>query len=109
MAHQGRPLEVLHELLAAPEFADGGYCGVAGHLGHIPEFVAIQRALRRWMKRAQKTRIHALTRFVRTLQQDLHAVEAAVTEPWSNGPVGGHINRLKTLRASNCFAHACCP
>jgi transposase len=54
--------------------------------------------LRRWMKRAQKTGIHALTRFVRTLQQDLRAVEAAVTEPWSNGPVEGHINRLKTLK-----------
>ncbi|MGA8437641.1 MAG: transposase [Candidatus Sulfotelmatobacter sp.] len=39
-----------------------------------------------------------LTRFVRTSQQDLGAVEAAVTEPWSNGPVEGHINRLKTLK-----------
>jgi transposase len=28
----------------------------------------------------------------------LGAVEGAVTEPWSNGPVEGHINRLKTLR-----------
>jgi predicted CoA-substrate-specific enzyme activase len=46
MAHQGRPLEVLQELLASPEFADGEYFGVAGHLGHIPEFVATQRALR---------------------------------------------------------------
>jgi transposase len=35
---------------------------------------------------------------VRTLRQDLGAVEGAVTEPWSNGPVEGHINRLKTLR-----------
>jgi transposase len=40
----------------------------------------------------------ALTRFVRTLQQDLRAVEAAVAEPWSNGLVEGHINRLKTLK-----------
>jgi transposase len=55
-------------------------------------------ALRRWMKRAQKTGIYALTRFVRTLQQDLRAVEAAVTKPWSNGPVEGHINSLKTLQ-----------
>ena len=42
--------------------------------------------------------IHALELFVRTLKQDLSAVEAAVTEPWSNGPVEGHINRLKTLK-----------
>jgi hypothetical protein len=53
---------------------------------------------RRWMKRARKAGIHALTRFARTLQQDLRAIEAAVTEPWSNGPVEGHINRLKMLK-----------
>jgi transposase len=50
------------------------------------------------MKRAQKTGIYALIRFVRTLNQDLGAVEAAVTEPWSNAPVEGQINRLKTLK-----------
>ena len=54
--------------------------------------------LQRWMERAQKTGIHALQRFVRTLKQDLRAVQAAVTEPWSNGPVEGHINRLKTIK-----------
>jgi transposase len=37
-------------------------------------------------------------RFVRTLKQDLSAVEAGVSEPWSNGPVEGHINRLKMLK-----------
>ncbi len=46
MAHQGRPLEVLEQLLAQPEFAGAEYFGVSGHLGHISEFAAIQRALR---------------------------------------------------------------
>jgi predicted CoA-substrate-specific enzyme activase len=45
-AHQGRPLEVLEQLLADPDFADAEYFGVSGHLGHISEFAAIQRALR---------------------------------------------------------------
>jgi hypothetical protein len=54
--------------------------------------------LHHWLTRAQATDIHALQRFVRTLRLDLSAVEGAVTEPWSNGPVEGHINRLKTLR-----------
>jgi transposase len=54
--------------------------------------------LHSWMERAQNSGIHAMTRFVRTLKQDLNAIEAAVTEPWSNGPVEGHINRLKTLK-----------
>ena len=45
IAHQGRPLDVLDQLLAAPEFADAEYFGVSGQLGHISEFAAIQRAL----------------------------------------------------------------
>jgi len=32
------------------------------------------------------------------LKQDLSAVEAAVSEPWSNGPVEGQLNRLKMLK-----------
>ena len=54
--------------------------------------------LHRWMEEARNTGIHALVRFVRTLKQDLKAVEAAVSHRWSNGPVEGHINRLKTLK-----------
>ncbi|MEP7309370.1 MAG: ISL3 family transposase [Acidobacteriota bacterium] len=56
------------------------------------------RTLHRWMARATATEIDAMQRFVRKLRQDLGAVEGAVTERWSNGPVEGHINRLKTLR-----------
>lgn len=54
--------------------------------------------LHSWLEQAQNSGIHAITRFVRTLKQDLGAVEAAVTEPWSNGPVEGHVNRLKTIK-----------
>ena len=54
--------------------------------------------LHRWMERARNTGIHALVRFVRTLKQDLRAVEAAVSQRWSNGPVEGQINRLKMLK-----------
>jgi transposase len=50
------------------------------------------------MKRAENTGIHALQRFVRTLQQDLGTVEAAIQQPWSNGPVEGQMNRLKLLK-----------
>jgi len=44
-AHQGRPLEVLGRLLAAPPFAGAEFFGVSGALGHITEVAAIQRAL----------------------------------------------------------------
>ncbi len=46
VAHQGRPLEVLKDVLARREFADAEYFGVSGQLGHVPEVAAIQRALR---------------------------------------------------------------
>ena len=46
MPHQGRPLDVLKESLAGAGFADAKYFGVSGHLGHLTEVAAIQRALR---------------------------------------------------------------
>jgi len=44
--HQGRPLEMPGQLLAAPEFADAESFGVSGALGNITEVAAIQRAMR---------------------------------------------------------------
>lgn len=46
LAHQGRPLEILDEVLASREFADAKYFGVSGQLGHVSEVAAVQRALR---------------------------------------------------------------
>jgi hypothetical protein len=37
VAHQGRPLQVLREMLAGPELADAESFGVSGQLGHITE------------------------------------------------------------------------
>ena len=51
--------------------------------------------LHRWMEQARKTGIHSLVRFVRTLKQDLSAVEAAVSEPWSNGPARDNLTDSK--------------
>jgi transposase len=80
---------------------------------HCPGFTAMRRlvlsfgtilrvgtvaTLHQWMARAAATDIDATQRFVRRLRHDLGAVEGAVAERWSNGPVEGHINRLKTLR-----------
>ena len=70
--------------------------------------------LHAWMNKATASGIYRMQRFVRTLKQAQSAVEAAVEQNWSNGPVVGHINQL--LRHSsgrcmveqdlNCFAHA---
>ena len=41
-----------------------------------------------------------LRRFARGLQADYEAVKGGLGLPWSNGPVEGHINRLKMLKRS---------
>ena len=46
LAHQGRPLEILNEILGRQEFSDAEYFGVSGQLGHISEVATVQRALR---------------------------------------------------------------
>jgi len=55
-------------------------------------------ALEAWMTKAVASEIEALARFAQGLQEDLAAVKAGLTLPWSNGPVEGHINRLKLLK-----------
>ena len=45
-AHQGAPLAVLGQLLAAPEFEDAEFFGISGSFGDITEVSSIQRALR---------------------------------------------------------------
>ena len=51
-----------------------------------------------WIKMAIGSGFPRIAQFARTLRRDLRAVELAVTEPWSNGPLEGHINRLKMIK-----------
>jgi transposase len=51
-----------------------------------------------WLERARTSAVSALQRFAQGLRDDYAAVKAAITVPWSNGPVEGHINRLKLLK-----------
>ncbi len=55
-------------------------------------------ALAAWMTEATTSGIEALARFAQGLQEDLAAIKAGLTLPWSNGPVEGHITRLKLLK-----------
>ena len=50
------------------------------------------------MDRARASGIALIQNFESRLQRDILAVEAAVTERWSNGPVEGQVNRLKTIK-----------
>jgi transposase len=51
-----------------------------------------------WLARATTSAPSALQRFAQGLRDDYAAVKAGVTLPWSNGPVEGHINRLKLVK-----------
>jgi transposase len=54
--------------------------------------------LESWLARATTRALRAVQRFAQGLRDDDEAVKAGVTLPWSNGPVEGHINRLKLVK-----------
>ena len=56
--------------------------------------------LEQWMAMAFHCGIAEWRTFVRKLQQDQAAVQAGLTLKWNNGPVEGHINRLKLIKRS---------
>jgi transposase len=72
-------------------------------IGLAEEFAALVRGreperLDPWLQRAQNGAVPSLQRFAKRLSTDYDAVRAAVTLDWSNGPVEGQINRLKTIK-----------
>jgi transposase len=53
-----------------------------------------------WLDDAAVCDIDELKGLAKSLKQDYAAVRASLTLPWSNGPVEGHINRLKLIKRS---------
>ena len=51
-----------------------------------------------WLEEAAGCEATAMKRFATGLKKDLEAVRAGLTEPWSNGPVEGFVNKLKLLK-----------
>lgn len=51
-----------------------------------------------WLARAAQSTLAPFRRFARGLCADYAAVYAAMTLPWSQGPIEGHMNRLKLLK-----------
>ena len=54
--------------------------------------------LSEWLTRGEASPDPALRRFAEGIRSDEAPVQAAVTQKWSNGPVEGHVNRLKTIK-----------
>jgi transposase len=83
---------------------------LTAHQADLAEAVALAREfadlvrtrqpdrLEGWLTRAATSALSAVQRFAQGLRDDYAAVKAGVTLPWSNGPVEGHITRLKMLK-----------
>lgn len=80
-------------------------CGVelAAALDLADEFADLIRkrstgTLSEWLTRGEASPDPDLRRFAEGIRRDEASVHAALTETWSNGPVEGHVNRLKTIK-----------
>jgi len=51
-----------------------------------------------WRKSAEESSIAELCSFAQSLERDYDAVKAGLTLIWSQGPVEGHVHRLKLLK-----------
>jgi len=53
-----------------------------------------------WLLDVETSHLPELESFARGIQQDKTAVLAGLTLLWSNGPLEGHVNRLKLIKRS---------
>ncbi len=51
-----------------------------------------------WLQKVEQQGIPELCGFVQSLKKDYEAVKAGLTLAWSQGPVEGHVHRLKLLK-----------
>jgi transposase len=54
--------------------------------------------LKDWVNKVQLSEVQELKGFAQSLLHDYQAVKNALTLKWSNGPVEGQINKLKTIK-----------
>lgn len=89
-----------------PAFLDrvrGHIPGLDAALGVASEFAGMIRRtvptpLAEWVAKASGSGVPELARFSVGLRADEAAVIAALTTPWSNGPVEGQVGRLKAIK-----------
>jgi transposase len=59
-----------------------------------------QRDAAVWPRWREDAKTSLLANFAKQLCRDEAALLAALQQPWSNGPVEGHIHRLKLIKRS---------
>jgi transposase len=85
-----------------PTLAEG--LQLAGEFAEMVRKVSSQ-SLTVWLAKAAASACAELRTFAASVRSDEAAVAAAITESWSNGPVEGHVNRLKVIKRQ-CYGRA---
>lgn len=99
----GDPEKLTAEQFAFTHRLREGCPVVRAAVDHVEEFRRIVRerrgeALEPWVRATQASGITELQTFCRGIREDWEAVVAGITQPWSNGPTEGHVNRLKLIK-----------
>jgi transposase len=69
-------------------------------VGHVRAFATMMRKLTgardlpQWIHRVQTDELPGLQAFANSIQRDTAAVTAGLSQPYSSGPVEGHVNRI---------------
>ncbi len=90
--------ETLRQLRQASPHLETAYQLVKEFLHMVRERTGEQ--LDTWLKAVKASHLEAFQTFVTGVQKDRDAVLAGLTLPWSNGPLEGHVNRLKLIKRS---------
>jgi transposase len=98
-----RPEKRTVEAQARLDMIRGASPDLTAGLDLSDEFAALIRkrstgTLKGWLSRAEVSACPEVRHFAEGIRRDESAVNAAMTTRWSNGPVEGHVNRLKTIK-----------
>ncbi|WP_347242515.1 ISL3 family transposase [Nostoc sp. FACHB-888] len=89
-----------HEVIAQLKTAHSDFKSVIELAQQFASLVRqrLSEQLDAWLNKAKNSSVSLLRSFAVSLESDYDAVKAGVTMSVSNGPVEGHINRLKMLK-----------
>lgn len=78
--------------------AEMAYCLTQAFMQMLRDQTGAQ--LESWLREVEVSHLPELESFARGIRHDQAAVLAGLTLPWSQGPLEGHVNRLKLIKRS---------
>jgi transposase len=99
-----RPLQELDDEDRTRQSVLQDVSSVFAHVGALAQMFTLMVRNRQgslldlWLAYAEGSGVIEIYRFAQRLRQDYDALKAGVSLPWSNGPVEGHVHRLKLIK-----------